>query len=163
MGRTDKMDEVTKPTDDLETGNQWIDDYLLYRLYKVTSLLNMRLNKRLKSTGVNLSQWRVLSVLRAHGRLTLSQIIEHTLMEQPTVSRVVVQLEKDDMVSRHSSIEDSRIVQVLLTDKGAQTFDEIVPTAFRHQKMAFESLSGAELKALGKTLAAIERNIANAF
>lgn len=149
--------------DDLETGNGWIDEYIPYRLYKVTSLLNMRLHKRLRATGVNLSQWRILSVLRAYGRLNLSQIIEHTLMEQPTVSRVVVQLEADDMVSRHSSVEDSRIVEVVITNKGAETFNEIIPTAFRHQRIAFENLNPGELETLDAVLRKIERNITQDF
>ncbi|MHB9881156.1 MarR family winged helix-turn-helix transcriptional regulator [Pacificimonas sp. ICDLI1SI03] len=160
------MDEVSEdgadqrpPAEDLEAGNGWIAKYLPYQLYKVTNLLNQRLHKRLKLTGVNLSQWRIMSVLRSYGRLTLSQIIEHTLMEQPTVSRVVAQLERDGIVTRHTCDEDSRVVQVQLTTQGANTFNEIVPTAFRHQKIAFETLPADELKSLQQTLRKIERNI----
>lgn len=149
--------------DDLENGNGWIDEYIPYQLYKVTSLLNVRLHKRLRATGVNLSQWRILSVLRAYGRLNLSQIIEHTLMEQPTVSRVVVQLESDELVSRHNNAEDSRIVEVVITKKGAETFNEIIPTAFRHQRIAFDSLEPTELEMLSEILRKIERNITQDF
>lgn len=157
--------QVSEPisTDDLEAGNRWIDDYIPYQLYKVTSQLNIRLHKRLRATGVNLSQWRILSVLRAYGRLNLSQIIEHTLMEQPTVSRVVVQLESDGLVTRHGSAADSRIVEVVITRKGAETFNEIIPTAFRHQRIAFDSLQPAELEMLSAILRKIEKNISQDF
>ncbi|PEQ13079.1 hypothetical protein B2G71_09675 [Novosphingobium sp. PC22D] len=161
--KSDTRSDPEGSEDDLETGNHWIDDYIPYKLYKVTSLLNMRLHKRLKANGVNLSQWRILSVLRAYGRLTLSQIIDYTLMEQPTVSRVVVQLEQEGIVTRHSNAEDSRIVEVVITRKGADTFNDIVPTAIRHQRIAFETLPCEELETFGKVLRRIERNIAEDF
>ncbi len=46
------------------------------------------------------SQWRVISVLKAYGALSIGEIVEATLMEQPTISRVVARLEKTDLVAR---------------------------------------------------------------
>ena len=75
-------------------GNGWLDDFVPYQLYRVTNKLNARLLKRLKTMRINSSQWRVLSVLRAYGPLSIGRIVETTLMEQPTTSRVVAQLER---------------------------------------------------------------------
>lgn len=136
-----------------------MDSYLPYQLYRVTNRLNVRLQGRLKAIGINLSQWRVLSVLRSYGTLSISRIVDYTLMEQPTVSRVVVQLEHDDMVSRRASTEDSRMTDVTLTAKGAEAFDSIRESAYRHEKMALEGLDESALKALRETLQNIERNI----
>ena len=49
--------------DAFDKGDGWMDDYLPYQLYRVTNRLNVRLQGRLKAIGINLSQWRVLSVL----------------------------------------------------------------------------------------------------
>lgn len=143
----------------LAVGDRWMDDYLPYQLYRVTNRLNVRLQGRLKSIGINLSQWRVLSVLRSFGTLSISGIVEHTLMEQPTVSRVVVQLEQDAMVARQTSAGDSRMTDITLTAKGAEAFDSIRESAFRHEKMALDGLDPARLDALRETLRQIERNI----
>ncbi|MGF7146598.1 DNA-binding MarR family transcriptional regulator [Sphingomonas zeicaulis] len=143
----------------LADGDRWMDDYLPYQLYRVTNRLNVRLQGRLKSIGINLSQWRVLSVLRSYGTLSISGIVEHTLMEQPTVSRVVVQLEQDAMVARQTSAGDSRMTDITLTAKGAETFDSIRESAYRHEKMALDGLEPARLDALRETLRLIERNI----
>ena len=136
-----------------------MDDYLPYQLYRVTNRLNVRLQGRLKAIGINLSQWRVLSVLRSYGTLSISGIVDYTLMEQPTVSRVVVQLEQDGMVSRRVSAEDSRMNDITLTAKGAEAFDTIRQSAFRHEKLALEGLDETTLRALRETLQRIERNI----
>lgn len=136
-----------------------MEDYLPYQLYRVTNRLNVRLQGRLKAIGINLSQWRVLSVLRSYGTLTISGIVEYTLMEQPTVSRVVVQLEQDNMVSRSVSAEDSRMSDITLTAKGAEAFDTIRESAYRHEKMALEGLDESVLRTLHETLRRIEGNI----
>lgn len=145
--------------DDFDKGDRWMDGYLPYQLYRVTNRLNVRLQGRLKAIGINLSQWRVLSVLRSYGTLSISRIVEYTLMEQPTVSRVVVQLEQDDMVTRRVSAEDSRMSDITLTAKGAEAFDAIRESAYRHEKLALEGLDEALLLSLRETLQRIERNI----
>lgn len=142
-----------------EQGDRWMDGYLPYQLYRVTNRLNVRLQGRLKAIGINLSQWRVLSVLRSYGTLSISGIVDYTLMEQPTVSRVVVQLERDAMVSRRVSAEDSRMSDITLTAKGAEAFDAIRQSAYRHEKLALEGLDEELLLSLRETLQRIERNI----
>ena len=70
-----------------DSGDNWIEAFVPYRLYRATNRLNAKLLGKLKSQRINPSQWRVLSVLRAYGTLNIGQIAEVTLMEQPTVSR----------------------------------------------------------------------------
>jgi MarR family transcriptional regulator, organic hydroperoxide resistance regulator len=150
---------ATAAVDPLQDGDGWMDDYLPYQLYRVTNRLNLRLQGRLKAIGINLSQWRVLSVLRSFGTLSISGIVDHTLMEQPTVSRVVVQLEQDGLVGRRVSTGDSRMTDITLTAKGAETFDSIRESAYRHEKLALEGLDRARLTALREMLRHIEQNI----
>jgi len=159
MAKSATAASTATASDELEAGDKWLDDFLPYQLFRVTSLMNLRIQGRLRTIGVNLSQWRVMSVLRSHGRMSLSRIVERTMMEQPTVSRVVAQLEQDGLADRRISTEDSRIVEVALTAKGAATFNDIVPSAFRHQRAALEGFDKDELKALRALLVRIEKNI----
>ncbi len=147
------------PSSVLESGNGWLDDFLPYHLYRVSNLMNLRLQGRLRNNGINLSQWRVLSVLRSYGRLHLSKVVEYALMEQPTASRVVAQLESDGLIDRRVPEKDSRLMEVALTHKGAAMFDAIIPAAYLHQRRALEGLSPKELVALRETLRAIADNI----
>jgi DNA-binding MarR family transcriptional regulator len=140
-------------------GDNWIEDFVPYRLYRVTNRLNAKLLSRLKSIRINPSQWRVLSVLRAYGMLNIGQIADLTLMEQPTVSRVVAQLESKGGVSRTPSAADARVTEVALTAKGVEAFNHIIPTALRHQQQAFEGFTAKELDTLKRLLSKIEKNI----
>lgn len=151
--------QSTSAPNDYAKGDGWLDDYLPYQLYRATNRLNVRLQGRLRAIGINLSQWRVLSVLRSYGTLTIGRIVETTLMEQPTVSRVVVQLEQDGLVSRNVSDADSRMVDITITLKGAEAFDSIRSSAYRHEKLALEGLDQKQLDSLRDTLRHIELNI----
>lgn len=140
-------------------GNGWLGDFLPYQIYRVSSLMNIRLSGRLKASGINLSQWRVLSVLRSQGQMSMSQIVDRTLMEQPTISRVISQLHNDGMVEREISPEDSRVALVSLSERGRALFDEIAVSAVRHQKIALDGVSKADIAALRRVLSQIEANI----
>jgi DNA-binding MarR family transcriptional regulator len=140
-------------------GNGWLGDFLPYQIYRVSSLMNIRLSGRLKASGINLSQWRVLSVLRSQGQMSMSQIVDATLMEQPTISRVISQLHAEDMVAREISPEDSRVALVSLSERGRVLFDEIAVSAVRHQKIALDGVSKADIAVLRRALNQIEANI----
>lgn len=145
--------------EDVRGGNNWLNDYLPYQLYRLTHRLNQRLQLRLRSQGIKPSRWRVMSVLRSHGTLTIGKIAEHAMMEQPTVSRVITQLEADGLAARQISAEDSRATEVTLTQAGAEKLEAILLTAYRHQQDSLAGLSRAELDALRATLNRIEQNV----
>jgi DNA-binding MarR family transcriptional regulator len=140
-------------------GDHWIDDFMPYHLYRVTSRLNAKLMGKLKTARINPSQWRVLSVLKAYGTLSVGKIVESTLMEQSTASRVVAQLEEEGRVVRRWSEADSRVAEVTLTQRGVEAFNEIIPTALRHQELAFQGFSREEIDTLSNLLNRIEKNI----
>lgn len=150
---------VTQPLPVAQAGNNWLSDYLPYQLYRLTNRLNQRLQARLRNQGIKPSRWRVMSVLRSCGTLTIGKIAEHTLMEQPTVSRVITQLENDGLVIRQVSVGDSRATEVSLTPAGIAKLDAIVPNAYHHEHQALAGLSRAELAVLRSILGRIERNI----
>lgn len=142
-----------------DVGDDWLDGFIPYQLYRVSNRLNARLLGRLRAIGINASQWRVLSVLKSFGTLSVSRITNHTLMEQPTVSRVINQLALEGLVSRKPSQEDTRITDVTLTAKGNEAFASIFPAARRHEESAMDGFSRAEVALLKSLLARVEANI----
>jgi len=131
-----------------EHGDHWLEKFVPYLNYRITSQLNRRLRKKLKRSGINIARWRVLAVLKDNGRMNIGQIVERTLIEQPTVSRIVDNLEREGLVSRKTSKEDSRFVQVDLTRSGEKAFREIYPTATEHQKKVLQNFTQQEIKTL---------------
>jgi DNA-binding MarR family transcriptional regulator len=144
-----------------DDGKLWLGKFVPYLIYRITSHFNQSLRKNLKRSGINISRWRVLAVLQDHGRLNISQIVERTIIEQPTVSRIVDQLEHEGLAFRESCDEDSRFVQVMLTEAGKKAFDEIYPLASRHQEQALQGFTQKEIKTLVGFLERIQYNISS--
>lgn len=164
--RSDKLPRVSNTKDkgatgapDPHQGNHWLDTYVPYQLYRLTNRLDRRLQARLRKLGIKPSPWRVMTVLRSHGTLTIGNIVEYTLMEQPTVSRVIMQLEADGLIEREISGEDSRVTLVTLTPEGAVKIDTIVAIAHRHEQEALSDLSKEEVAQFKAIVAKIEQNI----
>ena len=85
---------------DHEKGDHWLGKFVPYHIYRITSQHNKLLRKRLRRSGINIARWRVLAVLQDNGRMNISQIVERTIIEQPTVSRIVDQLEREGLAFR---------------------------------------------------------------
>jgi len=141
-------------------GDNWLDGFVPYQIYRITNTLNQRLRGRLRSLPISVSRWRVLGVLRANGTLTINEIAERAAMEQPTVSRTVSRLVRDGLVSRRAAKKDSRFMEVSLTGAGQGAFDTIYPIAVEHQTNALRGFSESELATLRNYLQRIQRNIA---
>ncbi len=142
-----------------KNGDHWLGKFVPYLIYRITNQLNRNLRLRLRRSGINIARWRVLAVLKDHGRMNMSQIVERTIIEQPTVSRIVDQLEREGLACRETCDQDSRFVQVRLTEAGEQAFVDIYPTATRHQEQALQGFSPGEIKALISFLERIQNNI----
>lgn len=140
-------------------GDEWLRTFVPYLLYRTSNQLNRRIRSRLRKAGVNIARWRVLAVLHAYGTLNLGSIVELTAMEQPSISRVVSQLERDGLAKRDVSAEDSRVVNVSLTKAGEKAFRSIYPTAQKHQEQALQGFSEDEVAMLASFLRRIQHNI----
>ena len=143
----------------VRTGDLWLDSFFPYRLYRASKKLQVRLQTRLRAQRVNPSQWHVIGVLKAYGALSIGEIVDATLMEQPTVSRVVARLEKSGLVSRRASTRDSRMALISLTAPGIEVFKQIVPAALRHQDIALDGIGRKEIAQGSATLEKLEENI----
>ncbi len=145
-----------------QAGDRWLDGFVPYQLYRISNSLNQRLRSRLRRGSMSLSRWRVLAVLRAFGTLSINEIAELTVMEQPTVSRTVSHLVRDGLVDRRAAQQDSRFMEVSLTPAGHRTFENIYPVAVAHQTTALEGFSDSEIDALRTFLRRIQTNLEHA-
>lgn len=141
-------------------GDNWLDGFVPYQIYRITNSLNQRLRARLRRLPMSLSRWRVLGVLQANGTLTINAIADLAAMEQPTVSRTVTQLVRQKLVSRRAASTDSRFSEVSLTRAGQEAFEAIHPIATEHQTVALRGFNKSEIRTLRAYLQRIQDNIA---
>ncbi len=102
---------------------------LPYLLNRLTSRINQLWLEEIRDSGLTVQRWQVLSILAAFDGCRVGQIAEFSGNEQPVVSRVLDQMERDGLVERRRAEGDSRVVQVWLTVKARELITRLAPAA----------------------------------
>src|SRR6201999_2536378 len=77
-----------------------VDDYLLHLVVAIYQFRDSRLDQVLRPLGLNVSRYRVLSVLERFGASTMTELASFTAMERTTLTRIADQLVAADFVTR---------------------------------------------------------------
>ena len=136
-----------------------LEDYLPYQLFRIVNRLTLNLRGNFRPLKITLSRWRVLSTLTARDGRSIGQLADYMVMEQPALSRVIDQMERDRLVVRRLARDDNRVVRVYLTAAGRSKFEEIRPLEIQHYKKVIDGIEQDELEQLSGLLQRVWENI----
>jgi len=119
-------------------------EMLPYLLSRVSVLTNHLWVRQLRDHGLNIGRWQVLNVLYTYDGSRIGTIADLSGGEQPAVSRVIDQMERDGLVKRRPSLNDSRAVEVWITQRGREIYTELMPEAKAFVARMLRTLSDAE-------------------
>ncbi|TDJ41734.1 MAG: MarR family transcriptional regulator [Gammaproteobacteria bacterium] len=127
-------------------------EMLPYLMTRVTARTNQLWVRQLRDHGLTIGRWQVLNVLSAYDGSRIGTIADLSGGEQAAVSRVIDQMERDELVKRRPSLNDSRAVEVWITQLGRETYAELMPEAKAFVKRMVRTLSEPEIKLLTNLL-----------
>jgi DNA-binding MarR family transcriptional regulator len=136
-----------------------LEDYLPYQLFRIVNRLTLNLREDFRPLKITLARWRVLSTLTARDGRSIGQLASYMVMEQPALSRVIDQMERDRLVVRRLATDDNRVVRVYLTAAGRLKFDEIRPLEIQHYKNVISGIDQHQLEQLSGLLQKVWENI----
>jgi DNA-binding MarR family transcriptional regulator len=163
-GTDSVMTEVATPDEEAPAGllpqeMYFTDRFVPYLINHVASLFNLQFKKDLRMTGMSVMQWRVLAVLRGAPGLSLREISDKTAIDQPTLSRVIDQLDERKLIERAARLSDGRYLALSLTAAGDELFERLWQLAWKHYQRGTHDLTAAESEQLvvllQKTLASL--------
>ncbi|WP_404470038.1 MarR family winged helix-turn-helix transcriptional regulator [Sutcliffiella horikoshii] len=107
--------------------NYKLDDSIGYKLFHASRLMNNRINKYFKKNDfpVTYEQWQILSRLYESDGLTQNQIAELNEKDQPSVSRLIVNMVNRGLVTRSPHHSDARINIINLTEQAKESEEEL--------------------------------------
>jgi homoprotocatechuate degradation regulator HpaR len=79
----------------------------------------------LRHFGITEQQWRILRALVARGEIEVMALAEATYLLPPSVSRILKDLEKRDLILRRGADNDMRRGIVSISPKGLRLFDHV--------------------------------------
>jgi DNA-binding MarR family transcriptional regulator len=135
------------------------DDFLPYLIARLAYQLNNDLIEKLRREGINVTRWRILAVLAMGDGITINEIVERAMMQQPALSRALMSMENEDYIRRVPRRDDARYVDVLLTDKGRTLFKSLDVIVRRRQRRLLKGLSSKEIAAAFAMLRRMSLNL----
>jgi DNA-binding MarR family transcriptional regulator len=127
-------------------------EMLPYLMTRVTARTNQLWVRQLRDHGLTIGRWQVLNVLSAYDGSRIGTIADLSGGEQAAVSRVIDQMERDELVKRRPSLNDSRAVEVWITQLGRKTYVELMPEAKAFVKRMVRTLTDTEIKQMTSLL-----------
>ena len=130
----------------------FLDGYLPYLLAQAAYLISAQFHRHLAARGIRVSVWRLLATLAGRNGLTVGELADQMLLQQPTVTKIVGRLEAEGLVQRSPSSADRRQVIVDLTKRGRATVSVLLEEAAQHQDQVLSLYSKAEVELLFRML-----------
>jgi DNA-binding MarR family transcriptional regulator len=126
---------------------RFVDDHLSALLGRASAVISAEFHQDVRRHRMPIPHWRVMASLSDSGGMSLSELSELTLFNQPTVTRLVQRLEALGFLRKCPDESDRRIVRVSLTQRGQERVGELILLAKARQKRILQGLDADALKA----------------
>jgi DNA-binding MarR family transcriptional regulator len=125
-----------------------LDDQLGFNLVRVASLFKREHARALREYKLTPEQWQALATLWRHGVLKQAEIARVTMQDAPTVSRMLVRMERDGWLKRRSDPGDARSSLVQLTAEGERLRHVLPAKLIRHFRAFLRNFPEADQRQL---------------
>ncbi|RBY91952.1 MarR family transcriptional regulator [Blastococcus sp. TF02-8] len=105
------MDTVPQPS-------TLLDDQICFALYSAPRAVTARYRPMLDELGITYPQWLALMALWETDGMSVNGLGARLGLDSGTMSPLIKRLEALDLITRHRSTDDERLVLVRLTDAG---------------------------------------------
>lgn len=134
-------------------------EFLPYLLNRAGVRIGLAFARDIERMKVTLPMWRVMIVLRESGDQRLLELAEHTSIDFSTLSRLLVNLQRQHYIVRRRSGLDGRALSVSLTEQGRALTERIIPIALHYEEVATRGLNESEVRRLKRMLVRMFSNI----
>jgi|EndMetStandDraft_8_1072994.scaffolds.fasta_scaffold62972_2 DNA-binding MarR family transcriptional regulator len=112
-----------------------------------------------KRFGVNVTEWRIMSLLAIEPGIPASRICHVIGFDKGPVSRTLAMLEERGLVAINADPDDARTHSITLTTKGRTTHDAVIVTALERERKLLSCLDESEREVLIDLLRRIHGNL----
>ena len=130
-----------------------LEEFLPYKLSYLTNLISDDLKKLYTDQfGIAHTEWRVMAVLGVSSGISAGHVAKKTAMDKVAVSRAINNMIKNDLIERQFSSEDKRRSELMLSTKGQDVYNNIVPLVLEYENNILSILDEKERASLANIL-----------
>lgn len=139
----------------------YTEDFFNFLTGKATTALTRRLQQNLKESGVTITaeQWSILYNLWQEEGLTQQELANRTFRDKPSVTRLINNLEKQNLVIRVNDKGDRRSNLIYLTKAGRQIKSKGLEQASKTISEALTGVSAEAIYSAHETLSKVYTNL----
>jgi DNA-binding MarR family transcriptional regulator len=128
---------------------------------KTSTAVARRLQKNFKDTGIGITieQWSVLYHLWKEDGQSQQQLCEATFRDKPSITRLVDNLEKSELVKRVASKNDRRSNLIFLTKEAKSLEQKTMDVANRTLNEALEGVTNDSIEIAKEVLQKVYDNL----
>jgi DNA-binding MarR family transcriptional regulator len=112
-----------------------------------------------KRFGVNVTEWRIMSLLALEPGIPASRICHVIGFDKGPVSRTLTMMQNRDLIAIRTDPRDGRSHSISLTTKGRATHDKVIVAALDRERRLLSCLNKSEQEVLIDLLRRIHENL----
>lgn len=113
----------------------------------------------LNCKGITRVQWIALYYLGTQKQINQKELAAKMHIKESTVARLIDRMEKEDLVIRKKCEEDRRCFKLILTEKGIQYRERLLPEGEKFNQIASKDISEEEMQTLMSVLEKMTNNV----
>ncbi len=128
---------------------------------KASTAIARRLQKNFKQAGIEITveQWSVLYHLWKNDGMNQQDLCNATFRDKPSITRLVDNLEKLNLVKRNASKQDRRMNIIALTDEGRELEEKCMNIANETLNEALEGVTNGQIEIAKEVLQNVYDNL----
>ncbi len=134
-------------------------DFWCFRLGAITRKISRQYNSRYQEFGITIGQSFVLFDLLDHDGDGLKDIAARIQLDSPAVTGLIDRLSREELVQRVEDPLDRRSVKILLTTKGRNLAEQILPIAQEYNQHIKETIESFDIPIFEKSLNHLEKDL----
>ena len=145
--------------------NMFFEENLIPWIGKTGKLLGAVMNKILKDKNINLTreQFVILKLLSINNGQPQQNLAFITESDKTSLSRLISNMEKNNLITRKSTKDDKRIKNVYLTSHGYEIYKTTEPIFLETIKIFQEGISQNEINQAIQTIQKLQNNITKEY
>ncbi len=137
-----------------------LEELLLVLTGKINSAINRAVLRGFAQSNIDITmeQWTVMTCLWREDKVTQQKLCDLTSKDKPSITRLIDNLEKRDLVTRVADSNDRRVNLIHLTSRGERLQSQAMESI---NKIAVKALNGIDESELNISKNVLKKIIAN--
>lgn len=139
--------------------NYVFEDSISYLINRATVKIKREMSNRFNNYDITIEQWALLTRLWQNDGISQTELSRRSSKDLPTVTRMLLKMEKKGLISRRVDPDDSRSTLIFLTNEGKDLEDELDAIAYEIEVKALKNIKIDDVELLRDVLGRIIANM----